>query len=54
MMNREELQGVIAHEMSHVRNYQILLMTVVGILGGLIILFRDIFLRWMWFAPRQK
>jgi heat shock protein HtpX len=54
MMNREELQGVIAHEMSHVRNYDILLMTVVGILGGLVILFRDIFLRWMWFAPRGR
>ena len=38
----------------HVRNYDILLMTVVGILGGLIILFRDIFLRWMWFAPRGR
>lgn len=45
-MNREELQGVIAHEMSHVRNYDILIMTVVAILGGLLILFRDIFLRW--------
>jgi heat shock protein HtpX len=54
MMNREELQGVIAHEMSHIRNYDILLMTVVGIIGGLIILFRDIFLRWMWFAPRRR
>jgi heat shock protein HtpX len=46
MMNREELQGVIAHEMSHIRNYDILLMTVVAILGGLIILLRDVFLRW--------
>jgi len=54
MMNREELQGVIAHEMSHIRNYDILLMTVVGIIGGLIVLFRDIFLRWMWFAPRRR
>ena len=45
-MNREELQGVIAHEMSHIRNYDILVMTVVAMIGGLIILFRDIFLRW--------
>jgi heat shock protein HtpX len=50
LMNREELQGVIAHEMSHVRNYDILLMTVVAIIGGLIVLFRDIFLRWGLFA----
>jgi heat shock protein HtpX len=46
MMNREELQGVIAHELSHVRNYDILLMTIVAIIGGLLVLFRDIFLRW--------
>jgi heat shock protein HtpX len=50
LMNREELQGVIAHEMSHVRNYDILVMTVVAIIGGLIVLFRDIFLRWGLFA----
>lgn len=49
-MNREELQGVIAHEIAHIRNYDILLMTVVAILGGLLILFRDIFLRWGLFA----
>jgi heat shock protein HtpX len=54
LMNRDELQGVIAHEISHIRNYDILLMTIVGIIGGLIILFRDVFLRWMWFAPRRR
>lgn len=46
MMDREELQGVIAHEIAHIRNYDILLMTVVAILGGLLVLFRDIILRW--------
>ncbi|HTW93112.1 MAG TPA: M48 family metalloprotease [bacterium] len=46
IMNREELQGVIAHEMSHVRNYDILIMTIVAIIGGLLVLFRDVFLRW--------
>ncbi|MEO0225686.1 MAG: M48 family metalloprotease, partial [candidate division WOR-3 bacterium] len=45
IMNREELQGVIAHEISHIRHYDILLMTVVGIIGGMIILLRDIMLR---------
>lgn len=49
MMNRDELQGVVAHEMAHVRNYDILMMTVVAIIGGLIILFRDMFLRWGFF-----
>lgn len=46
MMNREELQGVIAHEIAHIRNWDILLQTVVAIIGGLIVLLRDIFLRW--------
>lgn len=54
IMNREELQGVIAHEMAHIRNYDILLMTVVAAIGGLIILLRDFFLRGMFFGGRRK
>jgi heat shock protein HtpX len=46
LMNREELQGVVAHELSHIRNYDILVMTIVAIIGGLLVLFRDVFLRW--------
>ena len=45
MMNREELQGVIAHEMSHVRNFDIRFATLVGILVGVIALISDFFLR---------
>ena len=40
-LNREELQGVVAHEMSHVRNYDIRLMTVVAALAGAILLLSD-------------
>jgi heat shock protein HtpX len=54
MMNREELQGVIAHEMSHIRNYDILLMTVVGIIAGLIIIIRDVAFRGMWFGVGER
>lgn len=54
MMNRAELQGVIAHEMSHIKNYDILLMTVIGIVVGLIILLRDIFLRSMWLGGSRR
>ncbi len=54
IMNREELQGVIAHEMSHIRNYDILLMTVVAAIGGMIVLLRDFFLRSMFFGGRRK
>jgi len=45
-LNREELQGVIAHEMSHIRNYDIRFETLVGILVGMIALIADFFLRW--------
>jgi heat shock protein HtpX len=45
ILNREELQGVVAHEMSHVRNYDIRFATLVGILVGLIALIADFFLR---------
>lgn len=41
MLPREQLQGVIAHEMSHIRNYDIRLMTVVAALIGAIVLLAD-------------
>jgi len=41
MLNREELQGVVAHEMSHIRNLDIRLMTVVAALVGAILLLAD-------------
>jgi heat shock protein HtpX len=44
-LNREELQGVIAHEMSHIRNYDIRLMTVVAALMGAILLLAEFGLR---------
>jgi heat shock protein HtpX len=54
MMNREELQGVIAHEIAHIRNYDILIMTIAAIIGGLIVLLRDIFLRSLWWSGRRS
>jgi heat shock protein HtpX len=44
-LNREELQAVVAHELSHVRNYDIRFATLVGILVGVIALVSDFFLR---------
>ncbi len=41
MLNREQLQGVVGHEMSHIRNYDIRLMTVVAALVGAIALVAD-------------
>jgi heat shock protein HtpX len=41
-----ELEGVLAHEMSHIGNYDIRVMTVATVLVGLIALVSDLFLRW--------
>ena len=40
-----ELEGVIAHEMSHIKNYDILLSTVVSVFVGFIVMLSDIFSR---------
>jgi heat shock protein HtpX len=45
MLDRNELQGVIAHEMSHIGNRDILVMTVVVVLVGFVVLLSDFFLR---------
>src|SRR6185369_11039690 len=44
-MNRQELEGVIAHEMSHIKNYDIRVMSIVTILVGLVALIADWMLR---------
>ncbi len=44
-MNREELEGVIAHELSHVGNYDIRLSTIVVVLAGSLALISNFFLR---------
>ena len=44
-LDREELQGVIGHELSHVRNYDIRYSMLVGVLVGTIALVADVFLR---------
>ena len=50
-MDREELQGVLAHELSHVRNYDIRFTLLVGVLVGGVALLSDFFLRWtFWFG----
>jgi heat shock protein HtpX len=54
-LNRTELEGVIAHEMSHINNYDIRLMSIVTILVGSITLLSDWFLRASyWGGGRRK
>jgi len=53
-LNRTELEGVIAHEMSHIRNYDILLSTVAVTMVGVVILLSDWMLRFGWRVDRRR
>jgi heat shock protein HtpX len=53
IMDRRELEGVIAHELSHIKNYDMLLMTVVSVMVGLVVYATDFFSRSMWFGSRD-
>lgn len=49
-LNKTELEGVISHELSHIGNYDIRLMTMVVILVGIVALVSDFFLRYLWWG----
>ncbi|MBU0533177.1 MAG: M48 family metallopeptidase [Candidatus Omnitrophica bacterium] len=49
-LNRDELQGVVAHELSHIINRDVLFVTFAGVLLGSIVLISQVFLRSMWYS----
>lgn len=53
-LERSELEGVIAHELSHIGNRDILLMSVVVTLVGLAAIASDIFVRSLWFGGNRR
>lgn len=53
-LDRLELEGVAAHELSHVKNYDIRVMAVVTILVGLVALLADMFFRMMWWGGGRR
>jgi heat shock protein HtpX len=53
-LDREELQGVMAHEMSHVRNFDIRFAMIVGVLVGSIALLADFFLRFSFWGGGRR
>ncbi|MDD3487344.1 MAG: zinc metalloprotease HtpX [Candidatus Moranbacteria bacterium] len=53
-LNKTELEGVIAHELSHVGNRDILLSTVIVVLVGFVALMADWFRRWAWFGGGRR
>lgn len=53
-LDRSELEGVLAHELSHIGNRDILLQTVVVILVGMVVLLSDWFVRWSVFGRSRR
>jgi heat shock protein HtpX len=53
-LTNEELEGVLAHELSHVKNYDIRFMTLVAVLVGSISILSNIFLRSRWLPRRSN
>ena len=53
-MNRVELEGVLAHELSHIRNYDVLVMTLAVTMVGITALLSDFFLRWMFWGGARR
>jgi len=53
-LTKIELEGVIAHELSHIRNYDIRIMTIVIVLIGLVMIMSDIFLRFSIYGNRSR
>ena len=53
-LDKLELEGVIAHELSHIGNYDTRLMAIVVVLLGLVALLADLFLRFTWFGAGAR
>lgn len=53
-LDEEELEGVLAHEMSHIRNYDVRLMTWAAVLAGSIAMLAQVFTRAIWFGGGRR
>lgn len=53
-LDKNELEGVIAHELSHIGNYDIRVMTIVVVLVGVVSLLADFFLRSLWWGGNRR
>ncbi|PIQ67995.1 MAG: zinc metalloprotease HtpX [Candidatus Taylorbacteria bacterium CG11_big_fil_rev_8_21_14_0_20_46_11] len=54
LLDRSELEGVIAHELSHIGNRDMLVSTVAVVLVGLVTLLADMFMRSLWFGGGNR
>ncbi|MDP8246075.1 MAG: M48 family metallopeptidase [Candidatus Hinthialibacter antarcticus] len=49
-LSRDELQGVVAHEIGHIKNLDIKFMTMAAVMMGSIVMISDVFLRSLWYG----
>ena len=52
-LDKRELEGVLAHELSHIANYDIRYMTLATVMVGMIAIVSEIFLRSLWFSSGE-
>lgn len=50
MLDRQELEGVVAHEMAHIRNYDVRFMSMLVATVGALLILRDLILRWSYYG----
>ena len=53
-LNRDELEGVIAHEMAHLKNHDVQFMTLAAVMLGSIVVLAAIVQRWLWFGGGRR
>lgn len=53
-LNKTELEGVIAHELGHIKNYDIRVMSIVVVLVGIIAIASDFFMRSLWWGGGRR
>jgi heat shock protein HtpX len=53
-LDRDELQGVVAHELGHIKNRDILYLTLAGILLGTVVMLADLGVRMLWYGGGRR
>jgi len=53
-LDRSDIEGVVAHELSHIKNYDILISSIVAVLVGTLTIISDWIMRSLWFRDRDN